>query len=402
MSVQESSADRSVLVAVSGGVDSSVAALLLAEHGYRVRAVNLKLYCYGEEMTPESCCSLESTEVARDAMRRLGADLEVIYLQDLFREKVIEPFFAEYRAGRTPNPCVACNAGFRFPLLARLADEMGCRFVATGHYARVVERDGVRYLARGIDPRKDQSYFLWGIPREILDRVLFPVGGLTKPEVRERAAKANLPTATRRESQEVCFLPSGGYRAVLVDREGPGDPGPIVDQGGRVLGQHAGIVNYTVGQRKGIGVAAPHPLYVLRIDRQGNKVVVGPKEALLKSTIRVTGFQWFGEENADPRAAFTLASESESISQSDIPSGAPPNSPPRPTHSAAPSHPVRLEAEGAIRYRNPPRSCVVETLDQGNAIVRFEQPQSAPTPGQSLVLYRGELVMGGGIIAEAV
>lgn len=369
----------SALVAVSGGVDSSVAALLLKQQGYRIRAVTMKLYCYGETITPESCCSTESTDVAREAMRRLGAEFQVVYLQDLFKERVIDPFFEEYRAGRTPNPCVSCNAGFRFPLLARLAKEMECDCFATGHYARVVEDGGRRYLARGRDPKKDQSYFLWGIPNQLLDRILFPVGDLIKDEVRELARKADLPTASRPESQEVCFLPPGGYREVMLQQEGPGEPGPIVDEDGRRLGEHAGIVNYTVGQRKGLGIAAPHPLYVVRVDRESNTVVAGPKASLDRKVIRISGFRWYGDER--PAAGSTGG-----------PAGA----------DAPPSPATQLAAEGSIRYRNPPKPCVIEPDGRGGAVVRFTESQSAPTPGQALVFYRGDRVMGGGTIDEVI
>ncbi len=359
--------ENSVLVAVSGGVDSSVAALLLKRQGFDVMAVNLKLYCYSETLSPKSCCTLESTQVAQEAMAAVGAEFQVIYLQDLFKSRVIEPFFQAYREGRTPNPCVSCNATFRFPALLRIADELGCRYVATGHYARTLCENGHWFLAKGRDPNKDQSYFLWMTPNALLERIRFPLGELHKPEVRALAEEAGLPTSRRPESQEVCFLPPEGYRGVLEQEGVAGQPGPIVDLKGARLGEHEGIAHFTVGQRKGIGIAAPEPLYVVRIEPETRRVVVGPREALYHRRVRIENCVWHG--GVAERGGF--------------------------------------EAEGAVRYRSAPQPCAVE-FEEGSpdsktdrAVVTFENPQLAPTPGQSLVVYCGDRIVGGGIISRA-
>ena len=280
-----------VLLGLSGGVDSAVSLALLRALDCDVQCVTFKNFCYGDqemELTDKSCCSLEAIDDARRLARRFGASHWVGNVEEAFRSAVIEPFVTEYSAARTPNPCLDCNGTVRFPELVRLADRQGCGLAATGHYARIeFDDDGAR-LARGRDPGKDQSYFLHRIDRDLLPRLVFPLGGFTKDEVRRAARDLDLPVAAKRDSQEICFVPDGD-RSFLFAGVGT-EPGEIVDKAGAVLGRHRGLVHYTVGQRKGLGVAAPEPLYVVALDPQRNRVVVGAKEDLAADRLRVDRF----------------------------------------------------------------------------------------------------------------
>ncbi len=395
-----------VAVAMSGGVDSAVAALLLAEAGYEVLGVTLKLYCYGEaeaeaqtQATDRSCCSIDAIDDARRSARAIGARHVVLDFTDEFRRGVLDPFSRAYLEGRTPSPCVACNSEVKFNRFLVRALRLDADFIATGHYARIAESGnadgdcgGDRSLLAGVDPAKDQSYFLWGIERDALPRILLPIGRLTKSEVRAHARRAGLPVADKRESMDICFVPQGDYGAHLErerarersERERAGEsgggphsgsavapdgaweaalsPGPIVDASGSRIGTHAGTARYTVGQRKGLGVAAPRPLYVTAVDPSTRTIVVGDDEELLAD----------GCEGED--ANFLARVET----------------------GAA----VRVAAR--IRHRHAPAPATLHALGGGRVRVAFDAPQRAVTPGQSVVFYDGERVVGGAIISRAV
>ena len=350
---------RRVLVAMSGGVDSSVAAALLVEQGHEVVGATMKLFCYGAGPVPDRpCCSLDSVRDAQAVADRLGVPHYVLDFEDRFRRDVVADFVREYARGRTPIPCVRCNAFTKFSDLLAHADALGCDAIATGHYARV--EDG--RLLRGADRAKDQSYFLWGIRREVVSRMLMPVGALTKAETRAAARRLGLATAEKRESQEICFVPDGDYAAVL-ERELPAGapalaPGPLVRADGEVVGTHDGYARYTVGQRRGLPGGRSRPLYVVAIRPESREVVVGEREELDARSVRVEEVNWL----ADPPAA----------------------------------------GEGCeiqLRYRSKSLPAKVLSLVDGTVEVALEEPARAVAPGQSGVFYRGEQVLGGGVIA---
>ncbi len=362
-----------VLVALSGGVDSSVALALLAHLGCEVAAVTFKNFCYGDEAVPaRPCCSLDAIAAARRVAGRFGAAHWVADVAELFREAVIAPFVAEYGAGRTPNPCQACNARVRFPELARLADRLGLARVATGHYALVTGEDESLRLRRGRDPEKDQSYFLYGIGRPLLARSLFPLGWYTKRQVRSAAAALELPTAAAMESQEICFVPDND-RAFLFAAGAAAAPGDIVDRAGRVLGRHRGLAFYTVGQRRGLGVSAPRPLYVLSLDRDANRVVVGPREQLAVRSVFCDRF----------------------VAAAALPAEGPPAGLGGGGHD-----PARWQAR--IRHRHPGAPVARWRIAGERLEVAMATTLKGVAPGQSLVLYDDDTVLGGGrIVATA-
>lgn len=346
-----------LVVGMSGGVDSSVAAAMLLEEGHEVIGVTLHL-----AGSDSRCCSLDDADDARRVADRLGIRFYVANYKDRFHAEVIEPFADAYLAGRTPIPCVACNKRFKFDYLLARGRALGADGVATGHYARVeAGADGTPRLLRGEDARKDQSYFLFNLAPEQLARIRFPLGGLGKDEVRDRARALGLVTADKPESQEICFVPDGDY-AKVVERIRPGrapGKGDVVDQDGTFLGHHSGIHRYTVGQRRGLGLSGTEPRYVIRIDAAANRVVVGPASALAASEAFVEDVSW--------------------------------------TRAVVPSEP--LEAQVKIRYRDTPVPALVAPDGAGGAHVRFEAPVRAVTPGQAAVFYAGEEVLGGGWIA---
>jgi len=344
-----------IAVAMSGGVDSSLAAALLVEKGHQVIGLTMRLFCHDEDDRDRSCCSLDSIESARQAADRLGIRLHVVDCRRIFRERVVDYFVEEYGKGRTPNPCVECNRCVKFGVLLDMARALGCGRLATGHYAKIVTRGGRPVLARGADERKDQSYFLWQLTRSQLNHVIFPLGGMLKSEARGMARSLGLPAADRPESQEVCFI--NGHYADFIKGRFDQMPGDIVDGQGRVLGRHRGIARYTIGQREGLGIAAGRPLYVKEIDPARNTVTVGDDHELRSENCLVDGVNWML-----PR----------------------------------PRRPVRCLAR--IRHRHAPAPATVRPLSGNRAEVRFDSPQRAVTPGQSAVLYRGEVVLGGGII----
>ena len=353
------STNQKVAVAMSGGVDSSVAAALLHEEGYAV--IGLWMHVLGEG-PPEEAPSFRD---ALSSAQTLGIPLFPVDLRATFQAEVIDYFLREYRSGRTPNPCALCNPRVKFGALMERGAALGAERFATGHYARVEwDSEGERFvLLRGVDTKKDQSYFLWGLAQGQLARCLFPVGGLTKKEVREQARKRGLALSERGESQEICFIPHGDYRDFLRSRR-IGEfavEGEIVDTEGRPLGRHEGIFAFTIGQRQGIGIPARRPYYVLRIDPPTNRVVVGQKEDLLGDKLVAQGMHWVSI--APPKKEF--------------------------------------RALGKIRYRHAGGQCRVTPRGEAEVVVRFDEPQEAITPGQALVLYQADRVLGGGWIEGA-
>lgn len=345
-----------VFVAMSGGVDSSVAAALLLEKGHDVTGVTMQLWPSGD--AENGCCSVSAVRDARRVCDLLGIAHYTLNFREAFESQVVSAFARDYARGRTPNPCIVCNDRLKFSdLLARVSAQ-GADFLATGHYARIVRDDaGAPWLARGVDPGKDQSYFLYRLTPTQLDHVLFPVGELEKPVVRAIAERMGLHVAEKPDSQEVCFA-SAGEHAEVVGKRHPEAmrPGEIVTAAGEVLGTHSGIAEYTVGQRKGLGIAAPRPLYVLAVDAENNRVVVGEREDLEASRIEADDVVWRG------------------------------------------SGQERVQA--MVRYRMQPQEATAELLGD-RLTVTFDEPLHGVAPGQAVVCYRGDLVIGGGAVTCA-
>lgn len=353
-----------VVVAMSGGVDSSVAAALLVDQGYEVIGLMMRLWSEpgSGPMTPTNrCCTLDQMNDARRVADVLEIPFYVIDVRDQFRRTIVQFFIDEHAAGRTPNPCVECNRQIRFTYLLERAMALGADYLATGHYARVEQSGGVYRLRQGIDAHKDQSYVLHVLQQSHLARVLFPVGELTKPEVRQVAQARGLTVAAKQESQDLCFLNDGDYRRFLRQH---GDrrpqPGPILDAAGHELGRHEGLPFYTIGQRKGLGLAGPEPLFVLRKDVAGNALVVGPRLALGAPALTANGVNWIA--------------------------GGPPATP--------------IPALVKIRYKATPAEAIVTPLAGDEALVRFDTPAVGATPGQAVVFYDGDVCLGGGAIGD--
>jgi len=355
-------------VAMSGGVDSSVAAALLKEQGYDVIGLTMHLWtdAKGEEMAlnrASGCCSITMAQDAAAVAARMGFRHYVLDLSREFHGGVVQNFGEEYLAGRTPNPCVRCNTFVKWQTLLERAQKMGCDVLATGHYARL-ERYGERMrLKRALHAEKDQSYALWGLSQESLKRTVFPLGDLPKADVRRIAAELGLKTADKPESQDICFVPDDDYRRFLKDNFSEElkevHRGEIVGPNGQVLGYHDGITNFTVGQRKGMGIAAERPLYVKRIDPVSNRIHVGYDESCFARSANVHNVNWVSIET--PAAA--------------------------------------VDCEVKVRYRDVPHKARVLSLDDHSARIEFPEPVRAVTPGQSAVFYDGDLVLGGGVIS---
>jgi len=353
-----------VLVAMSGGVDSSVAAAMLVEQGHEVVGATMKTFCYSE--TPghgKTCCGLDGISDAKRVASALGIPHYVFDVEEDFTRDVIDDFVSEYARGRTPNPCVRCNGHTKFRDLMARGRALGCDRIASGHYVRIehADRESSRLL-RGLDTSKDQAYFLWGLPRSLLPRLLFPVGGLTKNEVRARARALGLVTADKPESQEICFVPTGDYRDLLrrrLDTHPALEPGAIVRADGTAVGRHEGYGGFTVGQRRGLGGGSAQPLYVLEIRPETREVVVGTRDELLGDSVHVAELNWLDEPPVEGD-----------------------------------------QVQVQLRYRAPPVDASVQRSD-GVLRLALAEPTPAITPGQSAVVFDGPRLRGGGRILRS-
>jgi tRNA-specific 2-thiouridylase len=359
---------RRVVVAMSGGVDSSVAAALLADAGHEVIGVMMRLWSEPAGSAPSAggpaganrCCTPDQMADARRVADRLGIPFYVIDVRDHFRQSIVQFFLDEHAAGRTPNPCVECNRQIRFTYLLERALALGADALATGHYARVRHDAGGYRLLRGADADKDQSYVLHMLTQAHLAQVLFPVGEYTKPAVRELARAYGLPVAAKHDSQDLCFLKDGDYRGFLRRHGNSAPPGPIVDAAGHPLGQHAGLSDYTIGQRKGLGIAAAEPLFVIGKDAAHNALIVGPRAALAHNRLTARQVNWIGGMPDGPFAAAVK-----------------------------------------IRYKAAPLAATITPGPDGSAAVLLDEAAYGITPGQAAVFYDGDVCLGGGLIADA-
>ena len=352
-----------ILIAMSGGVDSSVAAKLLCDAGNECIGCTMKLFdnCDAGLSRSRTCCSLDDIEDARSVAFSLGMRYYVFNFKDDFREKVIKKFASAYLAGQTPNPCIDCNRYMKFDKLYERERLLGCDKIATGHYARI-EFDGEKYmLKKARDESKDQSYVLYMLTQEQLAHTLFPLGELIKSETRAIAEASKLTNAQKPDSQDICFVPDGDYAAAIERLTGKTSaPGNFIDTDGNVLGTHRGITHYTIGQHRGLGLALPERRYICKIDAGSGTVTLGSGTELYSREVLVRDFNWISGE--------------------------------------APSGPIRCSAK--IRYRQPEQAANVEPLSENEALIRFDTPQRAVTPGQSAVLYDDGTVLGGGIIVR--
>ncbi|MCB0078593.1 MAG: tRNA 2-thiouridine(34) synthase MnmA [Anaerolineales bacterium] len=357
---------KRVVVAMSGGVDSSVAALLLHQQGYEVIGLMLRLWSGEEGYEDEfgfkhnGCCTPDAVEDARALAHALGAPFYLKNLETPFYDAVVDPFIQSYLEGRTPNPCLNCNRTVRFTHLLNMAELLGADYLATGHYARIRgDAESGFQLLKGVDPQKDQSYVLHSLTQAKLAKLRFPIGEMEKPAVRALAAEWGLPTASKHDSMDLCFIASGDYRDFLLRHapEGSIRSGPILLLGEREVGQHDGLPFYTIGQRRGLGIGWHEPLYVLGADRGRNALIVGPKAALATQTVEIERVNWIA--------------------------GAPPA--------------AEFETTARARYKAAEVTCTVQVRDDDRARVTFHQPQRAITPGQGCVFYEGEQCLGGGL-----
>ncbi len=358
--------NQNVLMAMSGGIDSSVAAMLLLKKGYNLFGVTFRLWDYITKGCLEKqtgCCSVESIYEAKELANKLGFSHQILDARDIFKKTVIDNFINEYLSGRTPNPCVVCNTYIKWGIIQDLADELNCQYIATGHYANVKYEKGRYFISKGADENKDQSYFLWNLTQENLKRTLFPLGNLKKEEVRGIADKLGYKSiAQKKESQEICFIPDDDYRRFLKENVDNIDEivksGNFITSKGKILGKHKGYPFYTIGQRKGLEIAVGYPLYVLKIDANTNTITLGEKEELEQAEMHVTDL---------------IINKYDNITDN-------------------------LKVETKIRYRSKCVSGTLKLLDNKKILVKFDKPVSAVTPGQSAVFYEGNDLVGGGII----
>jgi tRNA-specific 2-thiouridylase len=352
-----------VLLGMSGGVDSSVAGYLLREQGYEVVGVTMKVWpqdCISR--AEDKCCGPQAVADARGVAHALGFPHYVVDEADQFEQTVINYFASEYQAGRTPNPCVMCNEKLKFGNLWNKAEALGCDYIATGHYAIIEHRDDRAVLRKGVDPRKDQSYFLFTLRQEQLRRALTPLGAMAKPEIREIARSLGLKVADKVDSQEICFVPGNDYKAFLRSHLGESEfhRGEIYDVDGNFLGEHEGIELFTIGQRKGLPGGSPRPRYVVDLDSETNRVIVGDVEDLIAEEFEVDRLNWIAPDISNENIELTVK----------------------------------------IRYSHPGTRATLTPLEDGRARIRLYEPQKAVTPGQAAVFYQNDLVLGGGWICR--
>jgi len=350
---------KRVLVAMSGGVDSSVAALLMQQEGYEAVGCTLNLWSYEDRVEPyNECCSLEVLTVCR----QLGIEHHLVDCGQDFKSAVVDPFIEDYLTGQTPSPCGHCNRLVRFPLLLEAMEKYECDYLATGHHARVELIDGEHRLLKGVDPFKDQAYFLYGLQSEQLEKIKFPVGGMLKDNVWKIANEHKLVSARKPESQDLCFLPNGDYRAFLKNNSSvPINPGDIVDTDGNIVGQHEGLPFYTIGQRRGLNVSRNDRTYVVGFNADQNHLIVGDETYLYADGLIADQMNWL---------------------------------------SALPD--ADLEVDVKVRYRGKTLPARFSSLDQNQIQIHFEQPQRSVTPGQLAVIFAGDLMLGGGVIRQAI
>ena len=358
-------AQEKALIAMSGGVDSSVAAYLTLQEGFACIGATMRLYEAQDSEEDRTCCSLEQVEDARSVAHRLGLPFYVFNFKEDFRCHVMEAFIRDYESGLTPNPCVECNRYLKFDRLLSRAQELECQYVVTGHYARIAKdpQSGRYLLKKAVDENKDQTYFLYCLTQEQLAHIRFPLGDLTKAAAREIAGSQGFVTARKKDSQDICFVPDGDYLAFMERYTGKTYPaGDFLDESGNVVGRHKGAVAYTLGQRKGLGLAMGAPVYVCRKDMAANTVTVGPNESLMHNALLANNWYWH---------PFETLTES-----------------------------LRVSAKARSRMTEQPAT--VYPMENGFAKVVFDEPQRAITPGQAVVLYDGDTVVGGGTIREVL